>query len=80
MIVGVVNTAFCRRAFAILGADLETDLFPHGRDVCFNLKCMQAYRWRRDPAGVLRDHPALESVPDRLGGIFRLSIRRKERS
>jgi hypothetical protein len=38
VIVGVVNTVFCRRgAFAILGADLETDLFPHGSNVCFNL-------------------------------------------
>lgn len=71
VIVGVVNTVFCRRgAFAILGAELETDLFPHGSDVCFNLKCMQPYRWRRDPAGVLRDHRALESVPDRSGPHF----------
>jgi hypothetical protein len=81
VIVGVVNTVFCRRgAFAILGAELETDLFPHGSNICFNLTCMQPYRWRRDPAGVLRDHRALESVPDRSGGIFRLSMRRKERS
>lgn len=42
VIVGVVNTVFCRRgAFAILGAELETDLFPQGSDVCFNLKCMR---------------------------------------
>lgn len=74
VIVGVVNTVFCRRgAFAILGAELETDLFPHGSNVCFNLKCMLPYRSRRDPAGVLRDRRALESVPDRSGGIFRLS-------
>jgi hypothetical protein len=42
VIVGAVNTVFCRRgAFAILGAELETDLFPQGSDVCFNLKCMR---------------------------------------
>jgi hypothetical protein len=54
VIVGVVNTVFCRHGgFAILGTELETDLFPHASDVCFNLKCMQPYRWGRDLAGVL---------------------------
>jgi hypothetical protein len=71
VIVGVVNTVFCRRGgFAILGAELETDLFPHGSDVCFNL--------------TLPGYFAITALSNRSQTdqvrIFRLSMRRKERS